>query len=487
MVDFRTRLGKRSIEKAAHPGDIYKTLDRASDKGPLRPVQEAILNDWWDNYKNKKDVILKLHTGQGKTLIGLLILQSQLNQDAGPALYLCPDNYLVQQTCDQAESFGINYTITDGELPDEFIDGKSILITNASKLFNGETKFKLSPKSLLVSTIVMDDAHACIEYIKKAYTITIKRGQPPYDEILRLFGPELEKQGVGTYADIQNGDYDALLGVPYWDWQDKHAEVAKLFSGNKHLNEIKFPWPIVKDIIRDCKCIISGDKLEVSPYASPLYRFGSYYNANRRVFMSATVNDDSFFIKGLGLNVDVVEKPLIIKDEKWSGEKMVLIPSLIDNSLDREEIVSIFGKSRIGRKFGTVILVPSFNNCRDWEKYGSTVAKKDTIIKEIEKLKNKECDKPLVIVNRYDGIDLPDHACRLLIIDSKPYAESLEDRYLESCRGDSETIATRLAQIIEQGMGRSVRGEKDYCAASTGYGWTHLPTECEPTNRFLND
>ena len=31
--------------------------------------------------------------------------------------------------------------------------------------------------------------------------------------------------------------------------------------------------------------------------------------------------------------------------------------------------------------------------------------------------------KTLVLVNRYDGIDLPDNTCRILIFDGKPYSE----------------------------------------------------------------
>ncbi|WP_225321439.1 helicase C-terminal domain-containing protein [Rhizosphaericola mali] len=72
--------------------------------------------------------------------------------------------------------------------------------------------------------------------------------------------------------------------------------------------------------------------------------------------------------------------------------------------------------------------------------------------------------KTVVITNRYDGIDLPDDSCRLLIIDSKPYFRSLSDIYEETCRANSEVINTQIAQKIEQGLGRSVRGEKDYSA-----------------------
>jgi superfamily II DNA or RNA helicase len=77
MVDFAKRLGTHKAQKEIEPIALYDTLDRASDKGPLRPAQIAILKEWHENRRKNTDVILKLHTGQGKTLIGLLILQRQ--------------------------------------------------------------------------------------------------------------------------------------------------------------------------------------------------------------------------------------------------------------------------------------------------------------------------------------------------------------------------------------------------------------------------
>lgn len=464
MVDFKKRLDKKIIEKKIHPCEIYETLDRASDKGPLRPAQESVLNEWFDGYKNKRDIIVKLHTGQGKTLIGLLMLQSRINQNTGPAIYLCPDNYLIEQTCQQAESFGISYTTSEGDLPDDFIDGKSILVTTVSKIFNGITKFGLGNKYTPVSTIVMDDSHACIEIIKDACKITLKKDEEPYSKILSLFESELEKQGAGTLADIINKDYESFLPIPYWDWQDKHSEVVKILSEHKDLREMKFKWPILKDIIKDCQCIISGDSLEISPYITPLETFGSYFKAEHRIFMSATLTDDAFLIKGLGLDVKTIENPLCYKDEKWSGEKMILMPSLIDSSLKESQIIEKFAKPRDGRRYGIVVFTPSFKASEIWEKFGSTIAKKETIKNEIEYLKNKNFEKTLVIANRYDGIDLPDNSCRILIFYSKPYADTLIDRYLESCRSNSNVIAIKKAQTIEQGLGRGVRGEKDYCA-----------------------
>jgi hypothetical protein len=309
----------------------------------------------------------------------------------------------------------------------------------------------------------MDDAHASIDAIRDSLLMRIPSDAAAYAELRDLFSASLRDQGMGTYEDISKGNQDALLMVPYWDWRDKQAEVVSLLARNNNHNSIRYAWPLLKDILADCQCVVSGKALEIAPYLPPLHLFGSYAKANHRVFMSATVTDDSFLIKGLGLAPQTVTDPLVYKSERWSGEKMILIPSLIDDSLDRSAVIATFAKPNEKRNFGIVGLVPGFKWTKDWEKYGATIANKDTIYAEVEKLVKGECSKTLVVANRYDGIDLPDNACRILVMDSKPYAENLSDRYAEKCRGTSEVTAIRIARTIEQGLGRSVRGEKDYC------------------------
>jgi len=464
MVDFRKRLAKKSrAESIIDPIALYDTLDRESDKGPLRPVQKSVLAEWYNTFCKKQDVILKLQTGQGKTLIGLLILQSRLNDGYGPAIYLCPNHFLVNQTCEQARQFGIPYCIAEDELPDDFLNSKTILITLVHKLFNGLTRFGLGRHSEEVKTIVVDDAHSCIDAIRASFVIHIGDDEQPYSLIRDLFAVDLENQGMGTFADIKNGEYGSFLPVPYWAWHDKLAEVASILSKFIKSNSIKYAWPLVKDMLDKCQCVVSGKALEIAPYLAPLHLFGSYAKASHRVYMSATVADDSFLIKGLGLSPDTVKNPLTYDKEKWSGEKMILIPSLIDDSLDRASIVKWLASPKDGRGFGVVALVPSFKRTGDWEAYGATVATKETIDTEIKKLIEGDRSKTLVVANRYDGIDLPDNSCRILILDSRPYSESLIDLYAESCRSESEVTAIRIARTIEQGLGRSVRGEKDYC------------------------
>jgi len=486
VIDFKKRLAAKAVDDATDPIKLYDTLDRASDKGPLRPAQEAVLKEWFASRRDQRDVIVKLHTGQGKTLIGLLILQARLNEKHGPALYLCPDNYLIEQTCNQAKQFGITTCTADPDIPEDFLAGKRILVTSVQKLFNGLTKFGLRRRSMNVGTLLMDDAHACADTIREQCRIRLPTDDAAYPALLGLFAQDLEKQGVGTFADISNSKYDARLPVPYWAWVDRESDVARILSDGATRNPIKFAWPLLKDVLGHCQCVVSGGAIEIEPNVPPLEDFGSYWKAGHRVFMSATVTDDAFLVKGLRLSPESIEKPLTYDKERWSGEKMVLIPALISDSLTRSEVVRLLAKPHPGRKYGVVALAPSFAGTKDWQAYGARIANKDTISEAVQDLVESKYNETVVLVNRYDGVDLPDAACRILVFDSKPYSESLIDLYQEGCRSDSEAILVRTLRTVEQGFGRSVRGEKDYSViVVTGPDLTRLIRE--PKNqRFLS-
>lgn len=467
MIDFKKKLSSGKVDRKIDPQELYKTLDRKSVAGPLRPAQEYILHEWYKNHHDDKDLIIKLHTGEGKTLIGLLILQSMINSKDGPCLYVCPNIYLVVQVRSEAEKFGIPCCVIgdDKQIPDEFLSGERILITHAHKIFNGKSVFGIDNNYIPVGAVILDDSHACIDVIKDAFTISIAKSnnEALYQKILSLFNDDLVEQGEGSFIDIQAGDYETFMPVPYWSWMDKRTEVLKILSEFSSCDAIQFAWPLMRDNIKEYCCYISGSKIEISPYNPNVDTFGSFAKAKRRILMSATTQDDSFFVKGLSFSVDAVKVPLINANQKWSGEKMIILPSLISDSCDRDLVVTRFTKME-NDKFGMVALVPNTKRAEHYKSLGAIYADSGNIFFVIEKLKKADFNKIVVINNRYDGIDLPDESCRILIIDSMPFFNSLSDRYEEKCRPNSEIINKRIAQKIEQGIGRGVRGEKDYCA-----------------------
>jgi replicative superfamily II helicase len=435
MVDFKKRLKNKFVPKKVNPVEIYDSLDRRSEAGPLRPSQEKILEEWFSERKERSNNIIKLHTGEGKTLIGLLILQSKINSGEGPCLYVCPNKYLAEQVRQEAQKFGIPQAdiSKNNELPDDFLLGTKMLITHVQKVFNGRTIFRLNNQSVEVGAVIIDDSHACIDSIKDALTIKVPKDHALYNKAMTLFSEDVRDQGEGSFLEIECGD-----------------------------KEIKFVWPVIKDQIANCQAFISGNVLEISPSLMPIDCFGSFSRAKHRVLMSATTQDDSFFIKGLGFDIASVTTPLTNKEQKWSGEKMILIPALINESLDRDTVINWLAKPNAKQQFGIVVLTPSFSKNKQYEKIGAVVASTVDIYDKVKQLKDGHYREAVVFVNRYDGIDLPDNSCRILILDSKPFFDSLLDRYEEDCRSNSDIINIRIAQKVEQGLGRSVRGEKDY-------------------------
>lgn len=466
-IDFKKKLASRTIAPKTDPIELYGTLDRKSVAGPLRPAQEAVLSEWYKKRRGEKDIIIKLHTGEGKTLVGLLILQSLLNSKEGPCLYICPNKYLVKQVCIEADKFGIPFcTLDEGtEIPNDFLSGAKVLITHVQKVFNGRSVFGTGSSYVRTGAVLLDDSHACIDTIKSAFTISISKATSPdiYSKLLTLFSDDIVEQGEGSYLDIQAGDYNTFMPVPYWSWDNKKTEVLKILSAAQEDRQIYFAWPLIRDQTRNYCCYISGTKIEISPYNVNIRAFGSFSQATHRILMSATTQDDSFFIKGLDFKPEVVKNPLRNVRQKWSGEKMLIIPSLVEESCDHDLIVTEFCKISTS-KFGIVALVPSTKNSKQYQKLGAIITTTGSIFDELDKLKKDNFSRIVVINNRYDGIDLPDESCRILIMDSLPYFDSLADRYEEQARPNSELINKRIAQKIEQGIGRGVRGEKDYCA-----------------------
>lgn len=65
MIDFKKKLNYATVERKIEPCELYSTLDRKSVAGPLRPAQEYILKEWYLDHRDDKDLVIKLHTGEG--------------------------------------------------------------------------------------------------------------------------------------------------------------------------------------------------------------------------------------------------------------------------------------------------------------------------------------------------------------------------------------------------------------------------------------
>src|ERR1017187_1360140 len=131
MLDFDA-LGKGgSGAKVIEPRKIFSTLIRNSRFKFPSANQGEVLDRWFDK-RSRRDNTIKMNTGSGKMLVGLLALQSSLNEGVGPAVYIAADNYLVRQVLREAADLGIK--ATDDTANGAFLANEAILVVNIHKL-----------------------------------------------------------------------------------------------------------------------------------------------------------------------------------------------------------------------------------------------------------------------------------------------------------------------------------------------------------------
>ena len=109
-MSLLSKLNSNSKTKTIEPREIFMTLpSKAYGYGYPRDVQSEVWKKWFE-IRDKKNIILKMNTGSGKTVVGLMILQSCLNEEKGPAIYVVPDKFLVKQVLNEAKRLGIQVT-----------------------------------------------------------------------------------------------------------------------------------------------------------------------------------------------------------------------------------------------------------------------------------------------------------------------------------------------------------------------------------------
>src|SRR5690349_13208496 len=144
--DFKKLGVTNAADTVLQPREIFTVLPNKDARYQYpRDVQAEVWNQWFDR-RNEKDLVFRMNTGSGKTVVGLLVLKSCLNEGKGPAVYISPDPYLAQQVAAEAVRLGIEVTQSTDSL--RFVNGKAILITTIRTLFNGQSVFGVGDEGI---------------------------------------------------------------------------------------------------------------------------------------------------------------------------------------------------------------------------------------------------------------------------------------------------------------------------------------------------
>ncbi|CAN7681009.1 DEAD/DEAH box helicase family protein [Pararhizobium sp. LjRoot235] len=456
MVNFEDLLGD---DEAAviDPRDIFLTLNRDKRFAFPRDIQTEVMKAWF-KLRDQRDTVIKLNVGSGKTLVGLLLLQSSLNEDAGPALYICPDHQLVSQVTEEAIALGLE--VVDDPRDAAFAAGQKICVTTVHKLFNGRSVFGVENVKLSIGTVIVDDAHASIATIADQFRITLPNTHEAYGKILKTVAGDLKKQSHSRFLSLEASDPRAIMEVPFWAWKDKQENILKSLHEAKDNNELKFSYPLLHEILPYCRCFIGGQSLEIEPICPPTDLIRSFFKAKRRIYMTATLSDDSVLITHFGANPKKLPDPIVPVSSQFMGERMILMPQELNPDIELPDIRKMLAD--ISKKENVVVIVPSKATSDNWEKVADQILIGDKVTPGIDKLRAGHVGLT-VLVNRYDGIDLPGDACRVLALVDLPEVSSFREAADMNILADSKAGLRRQMQRIEQGMGRGVRSNDDYC------------------------
>lgn len=456
-----SRLGAAdSADTLLPPRDIFAALPAKSPRYQYpRDVQSEVWAAWFAR-REARDVVLKMNTGSGKTVVGLLILKSCINERKGPAVYLTPDNFLVSQVVAEADALGL-LTTTDPTSP-QFLTGKAILVANVYRLFNGRSVFGVGNEGsrIRIGSIVLDDVHACLATTEEQFTLRVNAPSTLYDSIFSLFKDALTQQSPTSFLDVEAHDPGKFMLVPFWSWRESLDAVARLLHSERNSDEIKFNWPLVKDVLALCQCVVGTGSIELSTRCLPIRAIPSFVDATRRIFMTATLADDSILVSNFDADPGAARAPITPDSANDVGERLILVPQELNPELSDGALADF--AQEVATEHNVVVIVPSGRRADFWASRAKLTLNTTNLAEGVERLKAGHVGL-CVIVNRYDGIDLPNTACRLLIIDGVPDVRRGIDRIEEAMLYGTQEYLAQVMQRIEQGMGRGVRSSEDHC------------------------
>lgn len=451
----KLKLSMTSVKKPVDPLEIFNKLTlRGSIENIWEPQAEALKK--WHKVRDSADAVVQMNTGGGKTLVGLLVAQSLLHELNRRVLYVVANNQLVEQTLARASELSIQTSARyDGQWHNQesFQSAESICVTNYAAVFNGFSTFRDKG----IAGLVFDDAHVAESLIRDQFTLKIPSDWDAFDKVVALFRPHFANSiGASKLQDIEEDSPTALLFVPMFVvW--KHAQELRTLLLEEQIDKqdsTKYVWNHLADHLSHCCVLVSSEGIEISPPVVPLHTLPCFDEGVRRIYLTATLPSQASFARTFGLT-----RPTVVEPGGKSGDaqRLFLFAQGKTDEVQRNSTLELISNRK------ACVISPSTGKANQWSP-ASNVFKKSDGHEEIERFSKSTDAELLGLVARYDGIDLPGDACRVLVLDRLPKGESLFERFIgEGVRLES-LLLNHTATRIVQAIGRIFRSNTDHGA-----------------------
>lgn len=437
----------------------------------------------WNEKRTDSDVSIALNTGAGKTLVGLLIAQSLVNELRSLVVYACSSIQLVEQTAKKAVGYGLPVTTyVRGDFSNDLaIRGDAVCITTYQALFNGKSTFARRD----VAGVVFDDAHAAEHLLRDHFSLRITKESFGliYSQIAAEFADYFHATGqASSHTDVLAGTSNRSFLIPPFQVKGAYSAILKCLREPQVTSESAtlFAWEHLKDHIDLCAFVISASEITITPPFVPVRNLPYFANGVRRVYLSATLSALDVFVRTFGRKPSVQIAPTTTAGE---CERMILVPSKMTwVSNDVEAAKSLI------TPYKTLILVPSSARAGTWDSLVRP-PKQEQATEVIEAFKTEKGTGKLLLTARYDGMDFPGEMCRVIVIDDLPSGVGQLERFQWEYLKFSASLRTAIACRVVQSFGRISRGMSDHgVAILTGkrlIDWLQVPKNLASLPRFL--
>ncbi|MCQ0989152.1 DEAD/DEAH box helicase [Jiella marina] len=454
--DFGGLKKPKKGEKATHPREIFRS--RPSGKAKIKELwqgQAQALDKWYED--PSRNTLISMYTGAGKTLVGVLIAQSFMNQGIRNVVYACPTIDLIHQTIKEANGVGIRpTTYFESQFSDQnFAQGKSFCITTYQALLNTRNKFR---GQAAPGALVLDDAHVGERLVRDSFTLRVakKDYEETFNAIAREVRDAYEEIGKRYNFDSVFSEVGSpgILICPPTELYARGNKIESLIEAIKDSDiSLQLPFDYLRGHFGSCVLTISRRLVEITPAFLPALEVGAFKDNNvPRVYLSATVQSKGDITRAFGRAPHVIEPDV----DAGLGERVLLFGSALGQiASDAASINSISEEQKV------LIAVPSDREATNWEDVAIPPQGAKSFSVELDKFRHA-ANGSFLLLGRYDGIDLPDDECRLMIVDGLPVGSSQFERYQFDKVHLDQAFFPRVANRITQLFGRINRGKNDY-------------------------
>lgn len=425
--------------------------------------QGEILTDYSGKYQNEQDIAVELPTGTGKTIVGLLIGDWRRRNYRRPVLYACPTQQLAHQVGTVAKREGIPAVTLLGSntkwspVDRSRYDGaEALAITTYSAVFNA------APKVGEPGTIVFDDAHAAEQYVAEAWSVSVDRFQQAeaFPLLLKALRPGL---GGMFYQRMEDNStdirarLDVRLVVPL-----RRPKMAEAINNALGLlvdgSSAWWSWNSIRPGLASCLVYVSWREILIRPFIPPTSENEPFTGATQRLYLSATLGRAGELERSFGRST-IARLPLPDGRSPRSGRRYFVFADLANGDANdlAAQVTRVAGKALVlATSTDRAKASADALNVNGWPILG-----KDDIEKSLDSFATAT-HAILALAGRYDGLDLPDDACRLVCLEGLPDWAHLQERFLGSNLRAKIALEERTRTRVVQGAGRATRNPSDH-------------------------